>query len=110
MTVKHIKDVPYAADAEVRAVAVRLWKASRDPALGGSSEMSGNGSLLHNERVAQRLALQYVLFENDGGTEQSIRYAKVAALLGALAYHSSMAQSTVTWRSLQARLTEQPGV
>ncbi len=110
MTVKHLKDVPYTDDAQVREVAVRLWRTGRDSGLGGSSTITGNESLLHAEKVARRLALQYLLIENEGGNQYAVRYAKAAALLGALVYHSSMAQSTVAWRSLQARLTEQPGV
>lgn len=104
-TVKYIDVVPYQADPEVRAAALRIFEDSRR--FFNATNHRGNDTLKHCEKVAERLVRTYVLVQNQGGNEYALLYAKVADLFGALWYYSSGAQKRVKYRALLADLYRQ---
>jgi hypothetical protein len=101
-TVKYIDVVPYQADPEVRAVALRIFQDSR--VFFGATDRRGNDTLKHCENVAVRMVRTYTLMGNKGGSENALLYAKVAELFGALWYYSSGAQRRIQYRHLRADL------
>ena len=101
-TVKYIETVPFHADPEVRAAALRIFQDSR--AFFGASTRTGNATLKHCEQVAVHLLRTYTTMDNQGGREYALLYAKVADLFGALWYYSGNAQNRIKYRHLRAAL------
>jgi CRISPR/Cas system CMR-associated protein Cmr3 (group 5 of RAMP superfamily) len=101
-TVKYIETVPFHADEEVRAAALRIFQDSRR--FFNATNHRGNDTLKHCETVAMTLVRTYVLMQNQGGTENAVLYAKVADLFGALWYYSGNAQRRIKYRALKADL------